>query len=119
VRDAAAHGTHGFGEPVEHCLRPEFVVQRVAMNAKFARGLRDIALARRHRRDDVLSFERFDCLRECDSVADQLTNDRIQAVVDTYHVLNLEALWFVGAKARFYYSRFDGHEEKIFFIDAA
>src|SRR6185436_11412347 len=92
VGNAAPHRAHGLCEAVEHRLRAELVVKRIAVYTELARGLRDVALARRHRGDDVLSFERFDRLCQCDSVPDQLSDDGIQTIVDAYHVLNLEGI---------------------------
>jgi hypothetical protein len=67
---AAANGTDRFGKAVQHRLRAKLVVQRVAMYAERFRSLRDVAAAGRHCRDDVLSFEGFDSLFECDAVTD-------------------------------------------------
>src|SRR5712692_3118321 len=83
--DAAAGGPDRFGESVEHRLRAEFVVERVAMDAEGLRCLRDVAPAGRHRRDDVLPFERLDRLLERDAVANQFTNDLVQTIIDTDH----------------------------------
>ena len=63
----------------------ELVVERVPVDAELLRRLRHVAARRGHRGDDVLAFECFDCLLERDAVADQLSNDRVQTVVDTYH----------------------------------
>ena len=87
MREPTADGTDGLGEAVQHGLRAELVVQRVAVDAELPRGLGHISLARRHGGHDVLAFERFDCLRQRDSVADQFSNDGVQAIVDAYHVV--------------------------------
>src|SRR5262245_7453362 len=91
MRHTAPHQTHRLGESVEHRLRAKLVVERIAVNTELARGLHDVPLAHDHRGNDVLTFEYFDCLCQCDSVSDQLTNDGIQTIVDANHVLNLEA----------------------------
>lgn len=64
------------------------------MDPQLFRSLRHVSATRRHRRDDVLAFERLDCLLQRDSVADQLANDRIQTVIDTHHFgFNLDECW--------------------------
>src|SRR5687767_3090308 len=85
VGNAAADRTHRLGEPVQHGLGAQLVVQGVAVNAELPRSLSDVALARGHGRHDVLALKGLDRLLECDSVADQFTNDGVQAIVDAYH----------------------------------
>src|ERR1041385_7002642 len=83
--DAAARRADGLGEAVEHRLRAQLVVQRVAVHAESLRRLRHVAAACGHGGDDVLPLERLDGLLERDAVTDQLTNDLIQTIINTDH----------------------------------
>lgn len=96
MRDPTTHRTYGFGEAIEHRLRPQLVVQCVSVDSELSRRLRDVAFAHVHRSGDVLAFECFDRLRECDSVADQFSDDGVQAIVDADHFVCLTSSGDVG-----------------------
>jgi len=90
-----------------------FVIELV--NAELAGSLGDIALAHRHGCDDVLPLECLDGLCERNSVSDQLADDGVQAIVDANHFSCSTSVMNRFGRARFYYSRFEGQEEKNLF----
>ena len=69
-RHAAARGPNRFCETVQHGLRAQLVVQRVAVNAERFRSLRNVAATGRHCCHDVLPLKGFHCLFEGDAVSD-------------------------------------------------
>jgi len=103
MRQNASRGntfpSRSLGETVQDCLRAKLIVKRVAMYAQNAGCLRYIAAVRRHRSNDVLSFECLDCLIEGDSACNQLSNNLTQTVIDTQHEIP-QMRW--GGGASFY-----------------
>lgn len=88
-------------ESIQHGLRAQLIVERIAVHAQQPGRLGNVAAIRVHRCHDVLSFERLDSLLERDSVSNQFTNDLRQTIVDT----QLEFLnGLTSGRATFYYA---------------